>query len=269
MGNPVAVVICDEQLSDCQMQQIASWINLSETTFVSNFQETESQYKVRIFSPGGEMPFAGHPTLGTAVAVRKHFKIAGTTVKQKCPAGLINIRFDSKNESVHLTAPETKLEKISDAEKSQLTRALGLEELIETAAKIDAGPIWVTALIDSSASLEKLQPNQSMVKSFSDQLEATGIVIGAAKPDGRTFKVRTFAPSVGVPEDPVCGSGNVAVAYLRVQYGLAPEDYISFQGQEVGRDGEIQIAYLDSGQIELGGKTKITISGEISIADIL
>lgn len=109
MGNPVAVVICDEQLSDCQMQQIASWINLSETTFVSNFQETESQYKVRIFSPGGEMPFAGHPTLGTAVAVRKHFKIAGTTVKQKCPAGLINIRFDSKNESVHLTAPETSL----------------------------------------------------------------------------------------------------------------------------------------------------------------
>jgi PhzF family phenazine biosynthesis protein len=245
------------------MQQITSWLNLSETTFVSDFHRTEGRYKVRIFSPDGEMPFAGHPTLGTAIAVQRHFNFDGTTIKQDCPAGLVDIRFDSISNSVHLVAPDPRSEKISQAEQDQLVQALGLDEPIKIAAKIDAGPIWITALIDSSETIEELRPNQTMVKSFSDSLEATGIVIGAAKADGKTYKVRTFAPSVGVPEDPVCGSGNVAVAFLRLQDGQSPENYLSMQGQEVGRDGEVQIAYLSSGQIELGGQTNITAHGEI------
>jgi PhzF family phenazine biosynthesis protein len=263
MGNPVAVVMCDNHLPDSQMQQMASWLNLSETTFVSDFQKAKGRYKVRIFSPDGEMPFAGHPTLGTAIAVQKHFKFDGNTIKQDCPAGLVDIRFDTENKSVHLVAPDPKLEKISETEKEQLAKSLGLDESINIAAKIEAGPIWITALIDSSETIEKLQPNLAMVKSFSDSLVATGIVIGAVKPDGSTYKVRTFAPSVGVPEDPVCGSGNVAVAYLRLQNEPTLENYLSMQGQEVGRDGEVQMAYLSSGQIELGGKTNITAYGEI------
>ncbi|NKB62726.1 MAG: PhzF family phenazine biosynthesis isomerase [Gammaproteobacteria bacterium] len=263
MGNPVAVVICEEHLSDCQMQRMTSWLNLSETTFVSNFQRQEGQYKVRIFSPKGEMPFAGHPTLGTAIAVQKHYNFQGTTLKQDCLAGLVEIRFGSDSGSVYLVSPNPRLEEISEAKKDQFAKALGLDEPIKIAAKIDAGPIWVTALIDSSETIKNLQPNQSLVKSFSDSLEATGVVIGAVTSDGKTYKVRTFAPSVGVPEDPVCGSGNVAVASLRLQSGQAPENYVSVQGQEVGRDGEIQIAYLSSGQIELGGKTNITSHGEI------
>lgn len=263
LGNPVAVIICDKNLPDYKMQQITSWINLSETTFVTDFQRSEGQYKVRIFTPGGEMPFAGHPTLGTAIAVRNHYDFASDTIKQDCPAGLINIRFDSENKSVHLIAPDPTLAKISDTEKDQLAKALGLDKKIEIAAKIDAGPIWVTVLIDSAEKIENLQPNQSMIKLFSDQLEATGIVIGAVKSDGKAYKVRTFAPSVGVPEDPVCGSGNVALAYLRLQSGHTPENYLAMQGQEVGRNGEIQIRYLSSGKIEIGGKTNITIRGEV------
>ena len=263
MGNPVAVIMCDKNLSDYEMQQIASWVNLSETTFVTDFKRSESLYKMRIFTPGGEMPFAGHPTLGSAMAVQKHFNFNGNTIKQECPAGIIDIRFDSRDRSVHLVAPESTLEKISEVEKDQLAKALGLVEPIEIAAKIDAGPIWITALLDSSDTIENLQPIQSMVKLFTDQQKATGIVIGAVKPDGKTYKVRTFAPSVGVPEDPVCGSGNVALAYLRLQNGHTPENYISMQGQEVGRNGEIQISYLSSGKIELGGKTNITISGNV------
>lgn len=263
LGNPVAVIICDKNLSDHEMQQIASWVNLSETTFVTHFYRSESQYKIRIFTPGGELPFAGHPSLGTAIAVQKHFDFKGDSIKQDCSAGLINIRFDSENGSVHLIAPDPALEKISEAEKDQLAKALGLNEPIEIAAKIDAGPIWITALLDSSDTIENLQPIQSMVKLFADQQKATGIVIGAVKPDGKTYKVRTFAPSVGVPEDPVCGSGNVALAYLRLQNGQTPENYISMQGQEVGRNGEIQISYLSSGKIELGGKTNITITGNV------
>ncbi len=265
MGNPVAVVMCDERLPDFQMQRITSWLNLSETTFVSDFQRTESQYKVRIFSPDGEMPFAGHPTLGTAIAVKNHFDFDGNSIKQDCPAGIVDIRFDSRNNSIHLVAPDPKLENISVAETRDLEKALGLEVPISIAAKIDAGPIWITALIDSSEAIEALQPDQTKIKSFSDNLGATGIVIGAIKADGKTYKVRTFAPSVGVSEDPVCGSGNVAVAFLRLQNGQAPEDYLSMQGQEVGRDGKVQIKYLSSGQIELGGKTNITSHGEIHV----
>ena len=265
IGNPVAVIMCDKNLSDNEMQHIALWVNLSETTFVTDFNRSDSQYKIRIFTPGGEMPFAGHPTSGTAIAVQKHFDFKGNSIKQDCLAGLINIRFDSENRSVHLIAPDPRLEKISSAEKDQLAKALGLNEQIEIAAKIDAGPIWVTVLINSSKTIESLQPNQSMVKLFSDQLKATGIVIGAVKSDGKTYKVRTFAPSVGVPEDSVCGSGNVALAYLRLQNEHTPEDYFSLQGHEVSRDGKIQITYLSSGKIELGGKTNITISGEMCI----
>jgi PhzF family phenazine biosynthesis protein len=265
MGNPVAVVMCDKDLSDYKMQQIASWLNLSETTFVTEFQRLNGQYKVRIFSPGGEMPFAGHPTLGTAIAVREHFNVDGNMIRQDCQVGLVDIRFDTKSKSVHLTAPDPKLKKISEIEKGELAIALGLDEPIETAAIIDAGPIWVTALIDSSDAIESHQPNQSMVKSFSDRLNATGVVIGAVQSDGKTLKIRTFAPSVGVPEDPVCGSGNIALAFLRLQDGQVPEKYISQQGQEVGRDGEVQISYLDYSKIELGGKTNITMIGKIAI----
>ncbi len=263
MGNPVAVVMCDKDMSDYEMQQIAAWLNLSETTFVSDFEMSESRYKVRIFSPSGEMPFAGHPTLGTATAVRKHFNFDQDTITQDCPAGLIAIRFDGKDESVHLIAPDPKLGAISEADKAQLATALGLDERIEAVALIDAGPTWVTALLQSSATVKNLQPNQDLVKSFSDRLRATGVVIGAVEPDGKTYKIRTFAPSVGVREDPVCGSGNVALASLRAQNGPAPDNYLAKQGQEVGRDGEIQIAYLDTFKIELGGRTKITATGEI------
>lgn len=264
MGNPVAVVMCDKDLSGCEMQKIASWLNLSETTFVTEFHKPNNLYKMRIFSPGGEMLFAGHPTLGTAIAVREHFDLDVDTVRQDCPAGLVDIRFDMQDSTVHLTAPDPKLKEISENAKGEMATSLGLDEPIETAAIIDAGPIWVTALIDSSDAIEALRPNQSMVKTFSDQLQATGIVIGAVQSDGKTYKIRTFAPSVGVPEDPVCGSGNIALAYLRIQNGLPPENYISQQGQEVGRDGEVQVSYLDSGKIELGGKTNITMSGKIA-----
>ncbi len=263
MGNPVAVVMCDKDLSGHEMQQIAAWLNLSETTFVSDFQVSESLYKVRIFSPGGEMPFAGHPTLGTAIAVRKHFNFERNTIKQDCVAGFIDIRFDENNKSVHLIAPEPKLETISEAEKAQLATTLGIDEQFESAAMIDAGPIWVTALLQSSETIENLQPNQELITLFSDRLKATGVVVGAVQPDGKTYKVRTFAPSFGVPEDPVCGSGNIALACLRARNGATPDNYLAKQGQEMGRDGEIQIAYLDASKIELGGKTNITASGEI------
>lgn len=267
MGNPAAVVIDDHNLSARRMQQTAAWINLSETVFVTGYEESTGRFKARIFSPGGEMPFAGHPTLGTAVAVRRHYQMAGSDLIQDCPAGLIPIRFDDRNRRVHLISPDPKAEPILDSELSPLATALGLDDPILGAAKIDAGPIWATVLIKSRETVAKLQPNQALIKEWSDRIGATGVVIGAASPDGLECKLRTFAPSVGVAEDPVCGSGNIALAYLRAQVGDVPQAYLARQGQELGRDGEIAIAYLESGKIELGGRTHITATGRISLPD--
>lgn len=267
MGNPAAVVICDPSLSARKMQQAAAWINLSETVFVTGYEESTGRFKVRMFSPGGEMPFAGHPTLGTAAAVRRHYRATGSDLVQDCPAGLVPIRFDDRNRSVHLISPNPKAEPILDSDLSPLAAALGLNEPILGAAKIDAGPVWATVLIQSPAAIAELQPNQKLIREWSDRLSATGVVVGAASPDGLECKLRTFAPSVGVAEDPVCGSGNVALAYLRAQIGDVPRTYLARQGQELGRDGEIAITYMESGKIELGGRTHITASGRISLPD--
>ena len=270
MGNPVAVVMCDQDLTSAQMQQMAAWLNLSETTFVSNFQPQTGQYSVRIFSPEGEMPFAGHPTLGTAVAVRKHYQYTASDMLQDCPAGLVALRFDDANGSVHLVSPDTKLHNITEQHSQQLAEALGLKQSADIicAAKLDAGPMWVTALLNSAQTVAQLQPDQGLIEALSSDMQATGIVVGALQEDGETYKVRTFAPAVGVPEDPVCGSGNVAVAYLRRHDGQGSDNYQSQQGQEVGRDGAIQIAYLAEQQIELGGKTYITCEGDIAVPHI-
>ena len=265
MGNPVAVVICTRELADREMQQIAAWFNLSETTFVTGIEESECRYKARIFSPGGEMPFAGHPTLGTASAVKKHIDYSQSQIIQDCPGGSIEIRFDIENESVHLKSPEPVLQSMSQSQVSQLSRVLDLNTQILDATIVEIGPIWITALLQSSEAIENMQVNLDSIKSFSDSLNATGIVLGAVQPDMKTLKVRTFAPSVGVAEDPVCGSGNIALALLRTQVGLEPEDYIAKQGQEVGRDGEVMISYPGNADIELGGKTSITAIGKLGI----
>jgi PhzF family phenazine biosynthesis protein len=259
MGNPVAVVICTKELSDYEMQQIATWFNLSETTFVSDIDESKCRYKVRIFSPGGEM-------LGTACAVRRHVDYSANRIVQDCPLGLIEVRFDIETEGVHLKSPAPVLHSMNKSQEMQLTRILALSTQISKAAIIEIGPVWITALLQSSEEIENMQINLDAIKSFSDSLNATGIVLGAALPDMKTLKVRTFAPSVGVAEDPVCGSGNIALAMLRKQLVTETKDYIARQGQEVGRDGEVMLSYPGGADIELGGKTCITAIGKLGIS---
>lgn len=265
MGNSVAVVVCTKKLVDREMQQMAAWFNLSETTFVTDIDDAKCRYKARIFSPGGEMPFAGHPTLGTASAVKKHMGYSGSRIIQDCPGGLIDIRFDVEKQSVHLKSPAPQMQNMSPSQVARLSRTLDLDTQVLDAAIVEIGPVWITALLRSSEVIEKMQVSSDAIKSFSDSLNATGIVLGAVQPDQKTLKVRTFAPSVGVAEDPVCGSGNIALASLRTRSGGGPEDYIAKQGQEVGRDGEIRMSYLENGGIELGGKTNITAAGKLDI----
>lgn len=261
MGNPVAVVICDAEIHDKQMQQIANWFNLSETSFVTAYNPAQQLYQVRIFTPTNELPFAGHPTLGTAVAVRHHFNVQENKLTQLCLAGKIGIRFSQSH--VYLSTSNMQLSTLGETDTQHLSRALGIDETIEHAAKIDVGPVWLTALLQSANCVAQLQPDQALVAALSHELGAVGVVVAATQDNGKCCKVRTFAPAVGVPEDPICGSGNIALACLRRAVETPPRSYVAIQGQEVGRDGQLQLSYLGDDTIELGGKTCISASGKL------
>lgn len=263
-GNPVAVVFTDRQMDTSKMLAIASWFNLSETTFVTEFQPDAGKYKVRIFTPRGELPFAGHPSLGTAAAVSKHFNYRSEKIKQDCQAGLIDIRYSASNSNIHLIALQPKFRDAPLDLKSRLSDVLSLDESLFLQAEIvDSGPYWTTALLSDSQALEALCPDFSRIETLSNELGATGIMLGAPDSHSKHYKVRTFAPAFGVPEDPVCGSGNIALAFLRAEKSGDSSDYQARQGQEIGRDGRVEIAYLEDGSIELGGATVITASGEL------
>ncbi|WP_162930053.1 PhzF family phenazine biosynthesis protein [Pseudophaeobacter sp. EL27] len=265
MGNPVAVVFPDREMSVDEMLAVTAWFNLSETTFVTNYDPEAASYDVRIFTLGQELPFAGHPTLGTAAAVRKNFAPEAKNLTQNCGAGAVSLRFDAQAGTVHLIAPGVSLQPLKAEDQEEIAQVFGDDVPVQASARVDAGPIWVTLITDSPETVMATQPDLTLLNEYSQKHGATGIQLAAGNPTGDIWKVRTFAPAVGVPEDPVCGSGNIAVAGLRRSAGLGTSDYVAKQGQEVGRDGEIVVRYIEQDKIEVGGATRITASGELLV----
>ncbi len=262
MGNPVAVVFPDRLMSDAEVLNVTSWFNLSETTFVDQFNVETMTYSVRIFTLGQELPFAGHPTLGTAAAVRSRLVPNVSNLIQDCKAGRIPLRFTPAG-SVHLVSPEVALEDILQTDIEALASAMGVSSSIKAALRVDAGPVWLTLITDDAKAVSAARPNLLEIEKLSTKYGATGVQIASAGKRSEPWRVRTFAPSVGVSEDPICGSGNVAVAAVRRAAGIDHTDYAATQGQEVGRDGHINIRYLEDGAIEVGGATHITASGNL------
>src|SRR5262245_7916298 len=203
-GNPVAVIIGGDDLDTETMQRIARWTNLSEATFL--LPSKVADYKLRIFSPSQELPFAGHPTLGSAhAAIESGFASPKDGVlKQECGAGIIELNLIEKD--IFLKAPRPK---VSDV-RGKLPFAKKL-------LRIDVGPTWITGEVSSTAELAALKPDMTALAQFAIDCEATGVTVFAeANEPGAQIHVRSFAPGHGIPEDPVCGSGNICVAaYLR------------------------------------------------------
>lgn len=268
-GNPLAVIFDAQGLTTEQMQTIARWTNLSETTFVTYKLDTPNEYSVRIFTPGGELPFAGHPSLGTAWAVATHYELFnnGLTdddladdghsetieLTQQCALG--PIRLALKHNDVSLQLPRATLTAISPAQQEQLALSLGAT-LTGPGIIVDLGPRWLTVPLQSGEALLAAKPVTALIDSLSRELGITGInAIGKYKvPDstGAQLEVRSFAPSFGVIEDPVCGSGNGAAAYYLREHQHQKSDYIARQGRAISRNGRIKIAYKDD-DIWLGG----------------
>lgn len=269
-GNPVAIVLDAEGLETADMQAIARWTNLSETTFLLPPTEPSASYRLRIFTPRSELAFAGHPTLGSAFAALEAGRVTAKEGQliQECGAGLINI--DVTAEALFLEMPEAQVKPLETDIISEIEAILDARVATGVApATVDVGITWIVAPLADEKSLLGLKPNLIRLARLSDALEAVGLTVfcDRATADGPHIEVRTFAPSCGVEEDPVCGSGNGCVAAYRKANGLPPSQkagYIAAQGQCVGRNGRVFIRYDTEGKIHVGGACVTTVSGTIS-----
>ena len=261
-GNPLAVIINADELSQEEMQRIAHWTNLSETAFICS--STTADYRVRIFTPYSELPFAGHPTIGSAHVVREAGivdpKLASFT--QECTAGLIALKVDEEG-NIYARVPQPKLRDLK-LEVKELERAIGSNSLIEPRL-IDVGPRWLVTRLEEGEEVRSLQVNFEQLTTLSTDAGITGVTVYALQEDG-TVQVRSFAPAQGVPEDPVCGSGNAAVAaHLKAtqQREYVGDSYIAYQGEALGRDGKVRVCF-EGEDILIGGVAVTVINGTIS-----
>ncbi len=270
LGNPVAVVLDADGLDAAAMQRIARWTNLSETTFVVPPTTPGADYRLRIFTPHTELPFAGHPTLGSAHAALEAGLVtpAGGKLVQECGVGLIDLAVFGVGPDQHLSfrLPPAGLSPLDSGDIDELESLLGHAISREVApAIVDVGAVWLVAQISSVSALLALEPDLARSAAFERRLGITGIsVFAPRRATGAAIEVRSFAPSSGVGEDPVCGSGNGAVAVLRRERGLTPAGgatYTASQGQRVGRDGLVEVEIDGNGEVVLGGSCVTCVEG--------
>ena len=263
MGNPVAVVLDGTGLTTAQMQHFAHWTNLSETTFVLPPSAPGADYAVRIFTPTLELPFAGHPTLGTCHA----WLASGNTsarpdnIVQECAAGLINLR-QTADGFAFAAPPLLRSGPVDEAEVQQLADILRIDRSkIIDAAWADNGPGWVAVMLDSVETLLAVKPAYS---DYDIGLVATYANSGA--PAEIAIEVRAFFPKDGsVAEDPVTGSLNAALAQWLLGSGRLQSPYIAAQGSVLGRAGRIHVNQDAEGTIWVGGGTVTCIEGRVEL----
>ncbi|KDE19067.1 phenazine biosynthesis protein PhzF [Acetobacter aceti 1023] len=262
-GNPVAVVIGADTLTTEQMAAFANWTNLSETTFLLSPTAPDADYRVRIFTPQTELPFAGHPTLGCCHAwLAAGGRPRGNTIVQECGLGLVPIR--SHNGYLAFAAPA--LQRSGAVAPELLQRvAQGLKiptVSIRAAAWTDNGPGWLSVMLGSRKEVLALEPDYAALSDLSIG------VIGPwnVRDDGKQaqFEVRAFAMGCGVNEDPVTGSLNAGLAQWLIGNGLAPEHYIVSQGTRLGRAGRVHVD-LEDGKIWIGGMTTTLVAGVLRL----
>ncbi len=264
-GNPVAVVLDGDELSSPQMQSIASWTNLSETTFVCTPTDQRADYRLRIFTPKRELPFAGHPTIGSAHALLRHGlkpRASGHLVQQ-CGKGLVDIKIDG--ELLLLALPEPQFREPTLSQLAAVAEGLGvMTDDIQRAAIIDVGPVWFTVQLASDDVVRALAPDMGKLAAL-NPIGITGVNVFGLYPRGGSadIEVRSFAPGDGIPEDPVCGSGNGCVAALVRRDGvLKAHAYVASQGQCLGRDGQVTVQF-DTSTIWLGGHAVTCVEGSL------
>ena len=304
LGNPLAVVLDGSGLSDDEMQHFAQWTHLSETTFLlppsAAAAARGADYRVRIFTPGAELPFAGHPTLGSCHAwlqaggkpracdAASGRAVAEDVIVQECAIGLIRIR--RQGTRLAFAAPPLKRCNAGPELLAKVVGALGLQSnQILATQLLDNGPLWLCLLLDSEETVLQLRPDHGQLRIFGQkvgvvavqQARPATILIARSNREGRAFAprlaandaligeasvvVRAFAAPVGVDEDPVTGSLNASLAQWLIAEGYAPATYVASQGHCLGRAGRVYIEHSSDGQVWVGGDSVTCIDGTVNL----
>jgi len=275
LGNPVAVILDAEGLDTAAMQAIANWTNLSETTFVLPPTSAEADYRLRIFTPRNELPFAGHPTLGSAHALLEAGRLTagrdGRLVQQSS-VGLVELTVEGIGEDrkLALALPPAKMISLTAADTAELDLIVRRPiDRTVVPAVVDVGPKWLVLRFEDAKSVLSLRPDFARLAEFERRLGITGLVaFGNHESGDAAIEVRAFAPSCGVEEDPVCGSGNGCAAVFQWRRALLPpggEDYVAAQGQCVGRAGRVEVNVDANGNVRIGGACVTCVDGQLAV----
>jgi len=261
-GNPLAVVHEADDLSDAQMQAFARWTNLSETTFLLRPTDLAADYHVRIFTPARELPFAGHPTLGSCHAwlERGGAPRHADELVQQCGVGLVRIRRDTPSARLAFAAPALRRSgAVEPAVIEQIVRSLRIEaSAVKASQWVDNGPGWVAVMLGSRDELLALKPDFAAMRGL-----ALGVIAPWVAPGAQAqFEVRAFIPDASGYEDPVTGSLNAGLAQWLIGAGLAPSRYVASQGTALGRAGRVHVQ-RDGETIWVGGASVSCVKGQV------
>ena len=261
-GNPLAVVIGADHLTDRQMATIANWTNLSETTFLLTPTDPEADYRVRIFTPERELPFAGHPTLGSCHAwLSTGIAPKQESIVQECGVGLVRIRRDGKR-LAFAAPPLRRTGDVAPDMLARIARALRIEPAaIKASQWVDNGPGWVAVMLATRSELLAIERDYPALPG-----QALGVVApwtASRDGTGAQFEVRAFV-GTRPAEDPVTGSLNAGLAQWLIRASLAPDAYIASQGTALGREGRVHVARAGD-DIWIGGDTVTCVEGTIHV----
>lgn len=262
-GNGLAVVVDADGLTDEQMQRFAAWTNLAETTFILKPTDSSADYRVRIFTPSREMPFAGHPTLGTC-ASWLHCggipKSAGL-VRQECGVGIVEVDV-SKRPTLSFGAPTTTIKKMDPVHRDEIMRVLNIPaDAVVNTAELCNGPIWQLFELKHASQVLALDSARVRWPTF----KSIGLI--APHPTGSEcdYEVRMLAPSSGMSEDPITGSLNAAIAKWLLAAGRLQKAYLVAQGTNIGRLGRVTVTPAGKDAAWIGGEVHILIEGNVQL----
>jgi PhzF family phenazine biosynthesis protein len=259
LGNPVAVVHDADGLTDDQMATVARWTNLSETTFLLAPTVPTADFRLRIFTPRTELPFAGHPTLGSARAWLEAGGVARVDGRliQECAAGLVRVRRSEDGRLAFAAPPLIRSGAVAEGDLKQIARALQIpvSDIVD-AQWADNGPGWVAVLMRDADAVLAVDVDRTQIAQWKIGL------VGASASPGIDFEIRAFM--TGGDEDPVTGSLNAAVAQWLIGTGRAPTSYIAAQGARRQRRGRVRVEQIGD-DIWIAGDTVVGITGEIAL----
>ncbi len=270
LGNPLAVVLDGTGLSTEEMQHFTNWTNLSEATFLLPPTQAGADYKVRIFCPGRELPFAGHPTLGSCHAwLQAGGQPQGKYVVQECGVGLVRLRRDG--ERLAFAAPPLKKSgPLAEDDVALIARGLGVARSdIVAHAWCDNGPNWRGVMLKSAEQVLAVKPDASVLAGLDVGVVGprgkVGVIGSRAPDEAIAFEVRAFFPgNNGMAEDPVTGSLNAALAQWLIGAGLAPLQYVASQGTALGRAGRVFVEQSGT-DIWIGGGSVTCVDGTVAL----